>query len=311
MTDTTPVRDSNAEPTEQELRDLAAKHDIDIPTRPPLGLVRRSRFDDLADDLVTALVALAKAKDDVRYWMGRFDEAHDRATVSRLSETAARTAYDVANERANKAEGRLKQIKEQREHHLTDDSHNVALLAQVQQAGRDIVAAYAKGADESRVLDEIGRVLVRHAHRFDVPPSDLVTVRRRIEETAQLRDRPAPSAYLDDEGGRQEPDAEERTAEQQTAPAPGPTLGMTDAELLAASYRYEHESTAPALIADHLPVCAWCTQAVSGLPTDTLIEASRIARDTKKSDALYVLLLEFEQRGLLGTHSTTATEATT
>ncbi|MFE5730220.1 hypothetical protein ACFQ7A_04810 [Streptomyces sp. NPDC056528] len=103
-TDTTPVRDSGAEPTEQELRDLAAEHNIAIPNRPALGLVRRSRYDDLADDLVAALVALAKAKADARHWQGRFDQAHDRAAEAELSAKAARAAYDTANERAGQAE---------------------------------------------------------------------------------------------------------------------------------------------------------------------------------------------------------------
>ncbi|MCB5912407.1 hypothetical protein [Streptomyces pinistramenti] len=111
-TDTTSVRGSDAEPTEKELRDLAAEHNIAIPNRPPLGLVRRSRYDNLSDDLVAALVALAKAKDDVRYWMGRFDEAHDRATAADLSATAARAAYDVANERAEQAEAERDQLKQ-------------------------------------------------------------------------------------------------------------------------------------------------------------------------------------------------------
>ncbi|MEU5838609.1 hypothetical protein ABZ820_33755 [Streptomyces diacarni] len=127
--DTTPVRDSDAEPTEQELRDLAAEHNIAVPNRPCLGLVRRSRYDDLSDDLATALVALAKAKDDVRYWMSLFDEAHDRAAeahdraaeahdraaAAALSATTARAAYDVANERAGQAEAERDQLKQHQE----------------------------------------------------------------------------------------------------------------------------------------------------------------------------------------------------
>ncbi|MFF3730876.1 hypothetical protein ACFYXM_11270 [Streptomyces sp. NPDC002476] len=121
-TDTTPVvRGSDAEPTEQELRDLAAEHNIAVPNRPPLGLVRRSRYDDLSDDLVAALVALAKAKDDVRYWMGRFDEAHDRVTAADLSATATRAAYDVANERADRAEAERDELRDQLKQHQEDE----------------------------------------------------------------------------------------------------------------------------------------------------------------------------------------------
>lgn len=114
-TDATPVRGSDAEPTEQELRDLAAEHGIAIPTRPSLGLVCRSRYDNLSDDLVAALVALAKAKDNVRYWMGRFDQAHDRAAEADLSATAARAAYNVATERAGQAEAERDQLKQHQE----------------------------------------------------------------------------------------------------------------------------------------------------------------------------------------------------
>ncbi|WP_431784860.1 hypothetical protein [Streptomyces chumphonensis] len=68
-TDTTPARGSDAEPTDQEVREVADALGIAIPPRPPLPLVRRSRYDDLADDLAAALVALAKAR-----------AAHDVAT---------------------------------------------------------------------------------------------------------------------------------------------------------------------------------------------------------------------------------------
>ncbi len=91
MTTSTPLHDDDGEPTEQGLRDLAAEHDIAIPKRPPLPLVRRGRYDDLSDDLAVVLVALAKAKADVRYWMGRFDAAHDRAAEAeeRISQAEA------------------------------------------------------------------------------------------------------------------------------------------------------------------------------------------------------------------------------
>lgn len=110
-----------AEPTEQELRDLAAEHNVAIPPRPSLALVRRSRYDDLSDDLVAVLVALAKAKDDVRYWMSQSTEAHDRAAGADLSATAAQAAYDVANDRADRAEAERDELRSQLKQHQEDE----------------------------------------------------------------------------------------------------------------------------------------------------------------------------------------------
>ncbi|WP_435246426.1 hypothetical protein [Streptomyces sp. NRRL F-5630] len=110
-----------AEPTDQELRDLAAEHDIALPSRPSLPLVRRRRFDDLSDDLVAVLVALAKAKEDVRYWMSRSTEAHDRAAGAELSATATRAAYDVANDRADRAAAERDELRSQLKHHREDE----------------------------------------------------------------------------------------------------------------------------------------------------------------------------------------------
>ncbi|MBD3550010.1 hypothetical protein [Streptomyces sp. JV180] len=90
--DTAPAGDSDAEPTEHELRALAASLHITVPPRPTLPLVRRSRYDDLTDDLVTTLTELAKAREDARYWMTRFDAAHDRATEAEVERDALRTA---------------------------------------------------------------------------------------------------------------------------------------------------------------------------------------------------------------------------
>lgn len=53
---------TDTEPTEAELRELAAEYDIAVPYRPALPLVRRSRYDDLGDDLALALAELAKAR---------------------------------------------------------------------------------------------------------------------------------------------------------------------------------------------------------------------------------------------------------
>nr|WTE08768.1 hypothetical protein OH765_40010 [Streptomyces anulatus] len=105
------------EPSEQEVRDLAAEHNLTIPNQPRFSLVRRSRFDDLSDDLVAALVALAKAEGAARYWKGRFDEECSRVTAAELSATAARAAYDTANERAGQFEAERDKLRAQLERH--------------------------------------------------------------------------------------------------------------------------------------------------------------------------------------------------
>ncbi|MGW5336214.1 hypothetical protein [Streptomyces bauhiniae] len=67
-------------------------------------------------------------------------------------------------------------------------------------------------------------------------------------------------------------------------------------ELLRAAYRYPHESIAPALIADHLPYCEACVEALPNITVEVLVEAAHITRETGKVDALWLFLDEADRR---------------
>lgn len=215
-----------------------------LPVRP----VRTSRLAWLRDAVVRADDDVTNLADEAEKWFREYTEESNRADqaeerldaagdriadleqqVEKLSRCLAEA--DAEAERMNRI---LSAVRENR------DGERAAREI-LQQAGRELTAAFnSENREAEAILDTIGRVLSRNAHRFALGAGDLASIPRPTEA------RVVTSA---EDPGR--------------------------AELLRAAYRYPHASTDPAIIVDHLPHCAACTEALPALGLEALVEACR------------------------------------
>lgn len=219
---------------------------------------------------------------EAEHWFARYTAEGDRATKAEGKAADAEERADRHDARAEAAELRalglkdelrrvreqLQQVEESREWHLAECIRLQQLAGHLQKAGRDITAAFtAEDQAAEPMLDAIGRVLIKNAHRFDLGREDLADI-------PWVRE---PEAQADEDDAEQVEDAEQ-------------------AELLRAAFRYPHDSTEPAIIADHLPHCEACTKALPTLDVESLTLAYRYALHSVHWRAVAPLQAEGDRR---------------
>ncbi|MDI3390469.1 hypothetical protein QIS99_30385 [Streptomyces sp. B-S-A8] len=209
---------------------------------------------------------------EAEHWFGRWASDSDRADRAEQRKRGLLTETGGLTGKVERLTEALDDTARERDHF--ERSHRAVCeerdeirqtVLHLQQAGRDLVRAFTADDQAAKpMLDQIGQILMRHAHRFDLGREDL----------ADLPWAPEP----------------ETAAEAVVREAP--------ADLIRAAYRYPHDATEPALIGDHLPHCEACTAALGTLPDAVLVEACRAAFSYGKREAMTVIGTELGRRGI-------------
>lgn len=232
----------------------------------PVRMVRTSRLKWLRDAVVDADDEVTAFADEAEKWFAEYAEQGDRADQAeeRLDASGRRVA-DL-EQQVEELSRRLAEAGVEAEHMNRSfravcderDEERAARL-HLQAAGRDITAAFtSENREADPMLDAIGRVLIRNAHRFDLGTDTVLAPR-------------------DDQGAASVEDEEQ-------------------AELIRAAYRYPHDSTEPAIIADHLPHCEACTEALPTVDVEALTLAYRYALHSDHWRAVDPLRAEADRR---------------
>ncbi|GGU49779.1 hypothetical protein [Streptomyces violascens] len=178
-------------------------------------------------------------------------------------------AYETEARLANEAEKRADDA-ERVANEIADTLETVSRdRRELRAAGRDLTDILSNG--DARIEDairEIAGVLIRHAAAFDIDP-DLV--RRGEAQLAVI----GQTDRAPDEA-REERDEADR--------------------LLRAAYRYPHESTSPALIADHLSGCEQCAAALREIPDEDLLTVREFAVFDQSARANQLICAEARRR---------------